>query len=402
MADIFLSYARENVNRAEVLAAALESRGWTVWWDRRIPAGKDFNAHLQEQLDAARCIVVLWSKASTASQFVRDEAGEGLDGRLVPVLIEAVKQPLGFRQLQAADLVDWDGVQAHDGFERFAHAIAAIAPPVPAALGLADQAPIAFTAPTVRDVPSLMPGADDVTRAPLPPVQPVRPKTLESRRKHTPAEPPQPAEWKRPAVQPPPRTFGALIGAEGPTLHWARASVFALSLFVAAVAQQFQAAAQGPAVFISLQARTLAVVLLHTVVALVVFRRLRRPFARAAVMAISAAAIQTMVLWLTVPNFGYRGDQLVLTASIVGQFVYRLLFYLALPWFVLRFGAPTLTLAVPIAICSITSTLLAAAIGGYAVAPLAVVASVLGALAFALVFWLGLKVVKPPSSAEAL
>jgi hypothetical protein len=104
MADIFVSYAREDEPRARVLTAALESRGWSVFWDRRIPDGKDFSAYIQEQLDAARCVVVLWSKASVASPFVRDEATEGLGGRLVPALIEVVKQPLGFRQLQAADL----------------------------------------------------------------------------------------------------------------------------------------------------------------------------------------------------------------------------------------------------------------------------------------------------------
>jgi hypothetical protein len=47
---------------------------------------------------------VLWSKNSVGSQFVRDEAAEGQNGRLVPVLIEAVRPPLGFRQLQRADL----------------------------------------------------------------------------------------------------------------------------------------------------------------------------------------------------------------------------------------------------------------------------------------------------------
>ena len=109
MPDILLSYAREDEPRARLLATALEARGWSVFWDRRIPHGKDFNAYIQQQLDAARCIVVLWSKASLASQFVRDEATEGLNGRLVPALIEAVKQPLGFRQLQAADLSDWHG-----------------------------------------------------------------------------------------------------------------------------------------------------------------------------------------------------------------------------------------------------------------------------------------------------
>src|SRR5262245_3319705 len=108
MADIFLSYAREDEAHARLLASALHSRGWSVWWDRHIPAGRDFNRFIEEQLSHARCIVVLWSKASVASHFVRDEAAEGIaDGRLVPVLIEAVRQPIGFRQFQAANLVDW-------------------------------------------------------------------------------------------------------------------------------------------------------------------------------------------------------------------------------------------------------------------------------------------------------
>jgi actin-like ATPase involved in cell morphogenesis len=133
MADIFLSYARKDEPRARLLAAALESRGWSVWWDLRIPHGKDFNAYIQQQLDDARCIVVLWSKASVTSQFVRDEATEGLNGRLVPALIEAVKQPLGFRQLHAADLTDWDNRPAHEEFDRLISSIAAVVPPSSAA-----------------------------------------------------------------------------------------------------------------------------------------------------------------------------------------------------------------------------------------------------------------------------
>ncbi len=130
MADIFLSYAREDEPRARQLAAALELRGWSVWWDRRIPHGKDFNAYIAEQLDAARCIIVLWSAMALASKFVRDEAAEGLnDGRLVPCLVEAVRPPLGFRQLQAANLTDWSSAGSQDEFERFIESIAAIIAP---------------------------------------------------------------------------------------------------------------------------------------------------------------------------------------------------------------------------------------------------------------------------------
>jgi hypothetical protein len=126
MADIFLSYAREDEARARVVATGLESRGWSVFWDRGIPTGHDFGVYIQQQIDVARCIVALWSEASVASRFVRDEATEGLDGRLAPALIEPVKQPLGFRQLQAADLGNWHGERPHVEFDWFVESIATI------------------------------------------------------------------------------------------------------------------------------------------------------------------------------------------------------------------------------------------------------------------------------------
>jgi hypothetical protein len=133
MADIFLSYAREDEPRARLLAAALESYGWSVWWDRRIPPGQVFTTYIQRQLDAARCIVVLWSKASVTSQFVNEEAREGVPDRLVPALIEPVKLPLGFRDFQTANLSDWHTGGTYDEFDRLVDAISAIVPPSPAA-----------------------------------------------------------------------------------------------------------------------------------------------------------------------------------------------------------------------------------------------------------------------------
>jgi hypothetical protein len=121
MADIFMSYAREDIEKARKIAALLEARGWSVFWDRHIPPGEDFNTYLQKQVDTALCIVVLWSRASVASQFVRDEAAEGQDGRLVPALIETVKLPLGFRQIHTADLTEWlsNGKDQPDSIHHF-------------------------------------------------------------------------------------------------------------------------------------------------------------------------------------------------------------------------------------------------------------------------------------------
>jgi sulfatase modifying factor 1 len=119
MADIFIAYAREDAEQARRLAKELENRGWSVFWDRRIPAGRRFAEVIAEQLDAAKCVIVLWSGSAINSDWVQDEADEALECNiLAPALIEAVRPPMGFRQIQAANLIDWQGEGTHEGFEQ--------------------------------------------------------------------------------------------------------------------------------------------------------------------------------------------------------------------------------------------------------------------------------------------
>lgn len=107
---VFLSYQSEDREKARRLADALERRGWPVWWDRDIQAGQAFRTVIQRALDGAACGVVLWTSKSIESEWVQEEAQVAkARGILIPVLIESVRQPLGFGQVQAADLTDWDG-----------------------------------------------------------------------------------------------------------------------------------------------------------------------------------------------------------------------------------------------------------------------------------------------------
>lgn len=102
MAQVFLSYARENLSAANRIAAALEAAGHSVWWDRHINAGSRFSAEIAEALKAADLVVVLWSPAAIDSPWVQDEAAFGRDhGRLVPALLGPIQPPLGFRQYQS-------------------------------------------------------------------------------------------------------------------------------------------------------------------------------------------------------------------------------------------------------------------------------------------------------------
>jgi hypothetical protein len=127
VARIFLSYASEDRDRARSLAADLEALGWTVWWDRKLQAGKTFAGVIESEIKKADCVLVLWSKASIVSRWVRDEANEGLErGVLVPVLIDAVAPPMGFRSIHAANLVEYEGDHESSGFRQLVADLSAL------------------------------------------------------------------------------------------------------------------------------------------------------------------------------------------------------------------------------------------------------------------------------------
>lgn len=117
MADIFISYAHADQLEARRLAGALEQEGWSVWWDRRLAPGEIFDEVIEEQLAAARCVIVLWSSGSIRSRSVKAEASWAREHRLlVPAAIEDVTVPLFYRPFQTASLISWEGDRSHLGF----------------------------------------------------------------------------------------------------------------------------------------------------------------------------------------------------------------------------------------------------------------------------------------------
>jgi hypothetical protein len=126
MADIFISYASEDRERAGRIASVLESCGWSVWWDRKIVVGQAFDKTIESELEAAKCIIVLWSQKSIDSEWVKNEAAVAAErGVLVPALIERVKLPLEFRRRQTADLIGWEGNTSQEGFQALCNGVAA-------------------------------------------------------------------------------------------------------------------------------------------------------------------------------------------------------------------------------------------------------------------------------------
>jgi predicted Zn finger-like uncharacterized protein len=101
VADIFISYRRADKAHAEKLVRLLTGEGWTVWWDQHLRAGDTFDDVIDKALGEARCVIVLWSRQSVDSHWVRAEAAEGQSRKvLVPVLLDDARVPLEFRRLQ--------------------------------------------------------------------------------------------------------------------------------------------------------------------------------------------------------------------------------------------------------------------------------------------------------------
>jgi hypothetical protein len=108
--DIFISYSREDRDRARIFADALASEGFHVWWDNALHSGETFDEVIERQLRAAKAVVVLWSPRSVTSRWVRAEATlADRRSKLAPVIIEACDRPIIFELTHTADLAHWTG-----------------------------------------------------------------------------------------------------------------------------------------------------------------------------------------------------------------------------------------------------------------------------------------------------
>jgi len=108
LADIFVSYSRQDKALVAPLVAALEAEGWSVWWDPEITPGEEFDSLISRELERARALVVVWTPGSVDSRWVRGEARDAADrGVLVPVRFQNAKLPIDFRAVHTTDLDQW-------------------------------------------------------------------------------------------------------------------------------------------------------------------------------------------------------------------------------------------------------------------------------------------------------
>jgi len=124
--DVFVSYKAEDRARVRPLVAALEAEGFSVWWDTHIGGGDHWREDIQEHLDAAKCVIVVWTKRSVGREgdFVRDEATRARKrGTYLPVRLDPVEPPLGFGEVQTISLKGWRGDRSDDRFRTLIEAV---------------------------------------------------------------------------------------------------------------------------------------------------------------------------------------------------------------------------------------------------------------------------------------
>ncbi len=127
MSDIFMSYSSSEKDRISPIVQLLKQQGWSVWWDRKILPGETFDNVIEEAINAAKCVVVIWSAKSVESDWIKSEAEEGSKrGILVPILIDDVTIPFEFRRIQAARITDLTKLSSDAEFKDLLNAVAAL------------------------------------------------------------------------------------------------------------------------------------------------------------------------------------------------------------------------------------------------------------------------------------
>ena len=128
MADVFVSYAREDEPQAKMVAEALRAHGYRAWRDDELPAHRTYAEVIEERLNAAAAVVVLWSEQAKKSQWVRAEADTARNrGTLIQATLDGTVPPIPFNQIQCADLKGGKSPSTAAGWSKLVGSVEALA-----------------------------------------------------------------------------------------------------------------------------------------------------------------------------------------------------------------------------------------------------------------------------------
>jgi adenylate cyclase len=125
MSEIFISYARSTADQAQQVAEALRGLGYDVWRDDELPAHRAYAEVIEERLQAAKAVVVIWSAEAVRSEWVQSEADTArTDHKLVQLTVDGTKLPRPFDRIQCADMAGWAGDLEAPGWRKVAASVA--------------------------------------------------------------------------------------------------------------------------------------------------------------------------------------------------------------------------------------------------------------------------------------
>ena len=108
MADLYITYSIRERFWTSQLADALESEGYTVWWDHPVTPGETVRPESQKALDEARCAIVVWSSTAVEDHWVLVDSNAAKSRQLlVAVLAQDCSVPETFQDIELSDLRDW-------------------------------------------------------------------------------------------------------------------------------------------------------------------------------------------------------------------------------------------------------------------------------------------------------
>lgn len=89
MANVFLSYSRQDQGVAELIATEIERKGASVFKDTALVAGDEMQHQIEDSIGSADVVVVLLSENVERSKWVQSELVNALEQkkRIIPVLL---------------------------------------------------------------------------------------------------------------------------------------------------------------------------------------------------------------------------------------------------------------------------------------------------------------------------
>lgn len=157
MAEVVLCASRDNDATIRQLAAAVGALGYSLWQDESpAPDPASFDA-VSAEIGAAKAVIVIWSEAAAASDWVRAEANVAAgQKKLVQVSADGRLPPIPFDPAQMISILTWRGEDDHPGWRGVKAALATLCGPPPA-----PAAAIPVAAPPPPPPPPPPPAAPD-------------------------------------------------------------------------------------------------------------------------------------------------------------------------------------------------------------------------------------------------